>query len=128
MNLILRDVEEVYSPRPVNFGDNRHDESNVEAELGRRRRALRECNTGICKGANDRWCIRKRTMKQILVRGDNVVLVYKADNERSTWPNTTKSPTKSRYSRPVELVPEDQRVGSPGSLTYALARMERKNK
>jgi small nuclear ribonucleoprotein (snRNP)-like protein len=118
MNMILRDAEEVYTPRPVD----EEPKSNVENELDRRRRALQECNGKSMSS----WCVRRRNMKQLLVRGDSVVLVYKAENERSAWPKTAKSPTESRYKRPTETVPDDQRVGSPGSLTYALQRRQKK--
>jgi small nuclear ribonucleoprotein (snRNP)-like protein len=150
MNMILRDVEEVYTPRPVTRGSNSKDEeltgmepeSNLELELKRRQNALREClareggqprqsnshsQSRLQPEVHQQWCVRQRTMKQIMVRGDTVVLVYKAETERSTWPKTAKSPLKSRYNRPIETVPDDDRVGSPGSLIYALQRKQRRD-
>ena len=118
MNMILRDAEEVYSPRPLH----RELLSNVEMELARRQNALKECRGEGTEG----WAIRQRSMKQILIRGDNVVLVYKAEEERSAWPITSKSLKSSLYRRSVPAAPESERVGSPASLIYALKRSEQK--
>jgi small nuclear ribonucleoprotein (snRNP)-like protein len=68
-NIILKDVEEVYHPRPVSRSSGTNDE---------------EADPDVDKDSNrgagmSRWKVRKRHMKQLLVRGDNVVLVYKAD-------------------------------------------------
>jgi small nuclear ribonucleoprotein (snRNP)-like protein len=134
MNIILRDAEEVYSPRNVtrdndNANDDEEPQSNMEMELQRRQQALLECSSVRGTGAGiDKtvvtvgWRVRQRQLKQLLVRGDAVVLVYEADEERSTWPKTSKSPKASRYKRPIETVPDQERVGSPGSLGYALQR------
>ena len=126
MNLILRDAEEVYSPRNVTRdNDDEEPQSNMEMELQRRQQALLECSSGTGTGKpviTVRWRVRQRQLKQLLVRGDSVVLVYKAEEERSTWPRTSKSPKVSRYKRLIETVPDQERVGSPGSLGYALQR------
>ena len=129
MNMIIRDCEEVYSPRPTG-DDYEQKESNLDTELTRRRNALQEClaDSNVQIGPRNAWSIRQRAMKQILVRGDNVVLVYKAATERSTWPRTEKSPAKSRYNRPIVAVPDNQRVGSPGSLVYAFQRKQQKER
>jgi small nuclear ribonucleoprotein (snRNP)-like protein len=127
MNLILRDADEVYSPRNVTRdNDNEEPQSNMEMELQRRQQALLECSSSG-KGTGKpvvtvEWRVRQRQLKQLLVRGDSVVLVYKPEEERSTWPKTSKSPKASRYKRPIETVPDQERVGSPGSLGYALQR------
>jgi small nuclear ribonucleoprotein (snRNP)-like protein len=152
MNMILRDADEVYSPRmvaaAVTAGENdvagEHGLSNVEVELQRRQSGLtgrvveNQNNTAAATSttATDSqqqqhqqqhhrpgWCVRQRHMAQILVRGDNVVLVYKAESERSAWPATSKSPAKSNYrNQSVKEVPPDQRVGTPGCLIYAAQR------
>jgi small nuclear ribonucleoprotein (snRNP)-like protein len=90
MNMILRDVEEVYSPRPV---DEHNDRSNLDLELDRRRAMEMEIlkDSGGCLDHHDKnvdsipapgWAVRKRSMRQILVRGDMVVSVYGASKER----------------------------------------------
>ena len=149
MNLILRDADEVYSPRMVEMmaegttGDNdgEHRLSNVEVELQRRQSGLtgrvaeQPHNTATAASISSTelqhqhqhhspgWCVRQRHMAQILVRGDNVVLVYKAESERSAWPATSKSPAKSNYrNQSIKEVPPDQRVGTPGCLIYAAQR------
>ena len=130
MNMILRDCEEIYSPRPS--GGNRNDqiESNIDNELNRRRNALQECigdHSNVSGTSKTDWSIRQRTMKQIMIRGDNVVLVYKAAVECSTWPKTLKSPAKSLYFQHVTAVPDEERVGSPGSLVYGFQRKQKRD-
>ena len=143
-NMILRDVDEVYCPRPntndyskndaindmENENDNREEgelkateqvvPSNLELELGRRTKALAQTTKKNSSHKNSKdWSLRQRHMQQILVRGDNVVMVYKAENEQSAWPKTAKSPTKSVHGRKPQIVPPEERVGTPGSLIYA---------
>jgi small nuclear ribonucleoprotein (snRNP)-like protein len=118
MNLILQDVDENYSPRRnlADDGDG-DDRSNIEAEIERR---IDGEKSGNSNGSN--WTNRQRHMRQIMVRGDIVVAVYKAAEERSAWPVTAKSPAQSQYRRSEMHVPEKQRVGTPGSLIYASQR------
>lgn len=93
MNIILRDVEEVYSPRLV---DEENNKSNLELELERRRRVntsreeailLDDSSSVFDKGGQHlsqqpgMWNARKRQMKQLMVRGDMVVSIYEADKE-----------------------------------------------
>jgi small nuclear ribonucleoprotein (snRNP)-like protein len=73
MNMILRDAEEIYSMRPVD-----RDLSNVEIELTRRGK-LAEGNV-VC--ADGKWHGKKRRMKHLMVRGDNVVSISLSDQER----------------------------------------------
>ncbi len=73
MNMILRDAEEIYSKRPVD-----RDMSNVEMELTRRG-MLAEGNF-VC--ADGKWHGKKRRMKHLMVRGDNVVSISLSDQER----------------------------------------------
>lgn len=73
MNMILRDAEEVYSMRPVD-----RDLSNVEMELDRR--GKRPDVVLVC--ARDHWHGKKRRMKHLLVRGDNIVSVSLTDQEK----------------------------------------------
>lgn len=73
MNLILRDVEESYSPRPKET----HMISNVELELERRRK-IQEHSKGE---SSDGWSLKRRRMKQLMLRGDNVVSVYRASEK-----------------------------------------------
>ena len=118
MNLILQDVDEHYSP--PKRGSN-HDDcmSNVDAETQRRTRALTEP-----RSLGKDWTLRQRHMRQILVRGDAVVLVYLAGAERSAFPVTAQSPTQSQYQSSTNnnRIPDGERVGTPGSLIYAAQR------
>ena len=98
MNMILRDVEEVYSPRLV---DEENNKSNLELELERRRRLSsletegkpQEASSSIFANSGGEyqpgtWNVRRRQMKQLLVRGDMVVSIYEADQEN---PRVSKS-------------------------------------
>lgn len=120
MNLILQDVDENYSPpRRLTCGnDDNNDRSNMEAEVQRR---VDGGNNISSSGGGSHWTNRQRHMRQIMVRGDIVVAVYRAADERSAWPVTAKSPFQSKYrsSDAHLLLPAEQRVGTPGSLVYA---------
>lgn len=72
MNMILKDVEESYSMRPA--GETK---SNFQVEVYRRDKI-----SGKIACEEGEWFGRKRWMKNILVRGDIVVVVSKADQER----------------------------------------------
>lgn len=80
--MILRDVHEVYSPRPLDS----YLKSNIETEKDRRRKI-----SGTHEAEPKGWSVRQRRMTQMMVRGDNVVGVCKASDERNVL--------KSRYSR-----------------------------
>jgi small nuclear ribonucleoprotein (snRNP)-like protein len=104
MNMILRDVEEVYSPRLI---DEENHKSNLDLELERRRRVRvsiegkrRDDESLFDKSGEQHqlsqqpgtWNVRRRQMKQIMVRGDMVVSIYEADQEKLTV-------TTSRYHK-----------------------------
>lgn len=112
-NMILRDVDEVYSPRNVSSESTL---SNVDREVHRRQ----DGGSGKSSGHAGEWSARRRRMKQIMVRGDNVVTVYKEESERSVWPRTSKSPAKSMYQTVTTKIPTENRVGTPGSLGFAI--------
>lgn len=121
-NLLMRDAEEVYSPRLPAEGL-----SNTEMELRRRRlgMGIQESDRAIEGEQRPAWSCRHRYLKQVLIRGDNVVLIYKADDEKSSWPPTANAPAsmhRRRWLRPVSI---HQRVGSPGSLAYAATNHDR---
>lgn len=106
-NLLLSDATEVYSPSHI-ADDNK---SPTEREVERRLRAYQHNDTAA-------WTCRQRYLGQVLVRGDNVVLVYKPEQEQSAWPVTSKSPAATLYRRQSARrdVPAVLRVGTPGSL------------
>ena len=107
MNMILKDVEEIYSPRLI---DEENEKSNLELELERRRRR------GLLSSTTDdndmtttmviqqqhqhqqpgTWNVRRRQMKQLLVRGDMVVSVYEATTT-SSKEKANGDAMKSRY-------------------------------
>ena len=119
-NMLLRDVQEVYSPHFV-ISACKEGESRVEHELARRLRGYApDCAVG------EAWTCRQRQLRQILVRGDNVVLVYRPDQEQSSWPVTNKSPQDTIYRKQSvrRNVPPHERVGTPGSLSLSIARQQ----
>jgi len=78
-----------------------------------------------------------RKMRQVLLRGDNVVMVYWAAQEQSAWPisppttpSTTTPPLAALQSRyrcrsvpqHLQMIPPHERVGTPGSLLRYLRR------
>jgi small nuclear ribonucleoprotein (snRNP)-like protein len=133
-NMIMRDVDEVYSGRIT------QNAKAVEAVVG----TLKTTDASIINTAppkakleaQRRQCyppdgsggpgpiIKQRHFHQLLVRGDNVVMIWKADAERSAHPLTKKSPSESMYS---DSIPSESKVGTPGSLFYALQRWESQN-
>jgi small nuclear ribonucleoprotein (snRNP)-like protein len=98
MNMILRDVDEVYSPRPCD----RNCRSNVETELDRRRKLSGESEPETNTGG---WSVRQRKMKQTMIRGDIVVAVYKACEERPL--------SKSNYRRSKAKMATIKTKGAP---------------
>ena len=130
-NMILRDVDEVYSGRATKTGSaNREgggvgiDEnlSNVEVEVKRR-----TCFSGGGGGGgggrnsstnanNDNGVLLKRRhCQQMLVRGDCVVMIWRADEERSAYPPTPDSTTADPMKKGGIHVP------SAGALMAARA-------
>jgi small nuclear ribonucleoprotein (snRNP)-like protein len=76
MDIILRDVEEVYSPRPL---ESQNRLSNIEVELERRRKLKEDANKQSDNESPGAWIVKRRRMKQVMLRGDNVVSVYGID-------------------------------------------------
>ena len=66
-----------------------------------------------------------------MVRGDNVVMVWRAEAERSFHPHTNKSPSHSIYDDGKNTTSADGRdqgeIGTPGSLYFAIQRWENQN-
>ena len=114
-NMILRDVDEVYSGRATKAGATDGEGggigmneklSNVEVEVKRR-----TCFVGGGGGVGGRKSnmnanndngvlLKRRHVQQMLVRGDCVVMIWRADEERSAYPPTldssdTTTPKKS---------------------------------
>ncbi len=134
--MILRDVDEVYTPRVTKVYDGMG-LSKEELELKRR--------TCIVDGnehdettehehehekekVNERMVkVKQRHFQQLLVRGDNVVMVWRAGAERSVWPKTMMSPEKSMYNTNTNTNTNDDngnnnRVCTAGSLLLALSK------
>jgi small nuclear ribonucleoprotein (snRNP)-like protein len=101
MNLILRDVLEVYSLR---LTERKYETTNLEQEIARREQP-----------------VRQRHLRNIMVRGDNVVLAYFAESERSAFPKTSKAPKGSIY-RKATVEKQQQQMGTLGSLLFAQQR------
>jgi small nuclear ribonucleoprotein (snRNP)-like protein len=80
MNLLLRDVDEVYTSRiTMVMQDVGLTKSELELE---RRKCLEGASKGDAKPHNPRVKVGKRHMHQLLVRGDNVVSIWKAGGDR----------------------------------------------
>ena len=83
MNLLLRDVDEVYTSRLTKVIEDA-DLSKSELELERRKctEVASKRGNGDAKPHNHRVKVGKRHMHQLLVRGDNVVSIWKAGDDR----------------------------------------------
>lgn len=111
MNMILTDVDEVYSPRMTKVVDLDENISKPELEIRRRQNnsktstSLNETDSYKADCENDsfskrHWSVRQRYCPQLLVRGDNVVMVWRPDAEKTAPLNKSKNSA----------------VGTPGSL------------
>lgn len=112
-NLILKDVDETYSPRPTK--DDR-EISNAQQEIQRRL-------SGYKLHSGKLWTNRQRHVRQLLVRGDTVVSVYFANQERSVFPPPTLSPPLQRL--PNASTRMSVAFGTPGSLVLGGMRPRR---
>ena len=107
MNMILQNVEEIYSQRPI---DNNNEKSNLELEI-ERRQALASDGIVNEKEHYDKksgtklstipgnWNIKRRQVKQLLVRGDMVVSIYNADQEKKVLKSRYHSRSKEKSKR-----------------------------
>ncbi|KAL9182025.1 hypothetical protein ACHAXT_012368 [Thalassiosira profunda] len=145
-NLIMKDVDEVYSGRvtrhsdavDVARGSERDSISTGAGDTTNREGDATQSPWKAKLEAQRRRCypldgsggpgpaVKQRYFHQLLVRGDNVVMVWRAEAEQSTHPQTNKSPTSMYQSS--DSVGGDQSVGTPGSLWYALQRWEGKSR
>jgi len=108
LNMILTDVEEVYSRRMTKVISSSETWKKSEIEIFRRQ-CTNNNISGHWKGENDanKGWVRQRYCSQLLVRGDNVVMVWRADQEKSI-PVERSNDTKTK------------KVGTPGSLSPVL--------
>lgn len=128
MNMILRDVEEVYSPRLV---DEENSKSNLELELERRRRVnsiekqgnSREEPSSIFDNSGEHlsqqpgtWNVRRRQMKQLMVRGDMVVSIFEAGQEN-------RRVSKSRYVKRETTANSNKRRKSNDGRQFSATTM-----
>jgi small nuclear ribonucleoprotein (snRNP)-like protein len=150
MNMILRDVDEVYTPRVtklyhgmglskgelefqrrtcivdgrIGFGGSQYNKKNNVKESLSAVSSLSDSES-----RSRRMKVKQRHCQQILVRGDNVVMVWSPSSERSAWPKTSISPRKSIYNKDItskEQTEEDSMVGTPGSLLLTLQHKHNK--
>ena len=134
-NLIMKDVDEVYGGRITQHakavqsvgGSQTTTETSIVAICPHPKAKLeaqrRRCYPPDGSGGPGP-AIKQRYFHQLMVRGDNVVMIWKAEAERSAHPMTKKSPAKSNYTN---LNTSDSKVGTAGSLYYALQRWESQN-
>eukprot|EP00548_Thalassiothrix_antarctica_P017354 CAMPEP_0194196698 /NCGR_PEP_ID=MMETSP0154-20130528/76808_1 /TAXON_ID=1049557 /ORGANISM="Thalassiothrix antarctica, Strain L6-D1" /LENGTH=184 /DNA_ID=CAMNT_0038921313 /DNA_START=578 /DNA_END=1132 /DNA_ORIENTATION=+ len=133
MNLWMRDGMEVYSlplhsnnldPKQISLKDDSNSENDesfitltpVQKEVMRRK-----------------FPVQQRQLYITLIRGDNIVMIYFAENERSAFPQTSKSPKVSLYSknplasgtsRRAEEKEKESSIGTMGSLCFAQQRRQ----
>lgn len=134
-NLIMKDVDEVYGGRITQHtkavqsvgGSQTTSETSIVATCAPPKAKL-EAQRRTCYPTDGSGgpgpAIKQRYFHQLLVRGDNVVMIWKAEAERSAHPLTKKSPAKSIYT---DLTTSESKVGTAGSLYYALQRWESQN-
>eukprot|EP01082_Thalassiosira_pseudonana_P005265 g4968.t1 g4968 contig18:345932-347258(-) len=152
-NMILKDVDEVYSGRvtrnaeAVEFagsteqstlkgslrGTTNDEDDNYNSHHGPSKAVLesqrRKCYPTDGSGGPGP-AVKQRYFHQLLVRGDNVVMVWRAESERSSHPRTSKSPSHSKYDEKAQKSScmNGGGVGTPGSLYYALQRWDQNQK
>lgn len=150
-NMILRNVDESYTPRitqlrvqqqqqpnsvTINHNDSfpgpdlvRNEDPGFHCSewcedmtKGRREVIRRTLAAGETYDSVVGGTLKQRQLGQILVRGDNVVMVWKAKEEQSAYPHTNRSPPngsiyhkKSSENSNIE----GPRVGTLGSLSLA---------
>jgi small nuclear ribonucleoprotein (snRNP)-like protein len=84
MNMLLRDVDEIYTSRITKISGT-EGMTKEELELERRRcieKSMTNDDINSKCSLNPRIKVGKRHMPQILVRGDNVVSLWRADSEK----------------------------------------------
>ena len=129
MNMILRDVDEVYTSRVTKAF---HDKDYTKSELEYKRRtcivdgSVKRDSRSNDKIGEPKLIVKQRHFHQLLVRGDNVVMVWRSSTERSAWPKTIISPKGSQYQKTTVTSKNDEEsarkdpVGTPGSLLLSL--------
>ena len=144
MNLLLRDVDEQYSPRRItdknsyctSLHQNEECLSNGQAELQRRIGCVARARNSERQTTSDpqpqqdsksTWTLRQRHMSQIMVRGDVVVLIYKACDERSAWSDDDSETPQPQYRPVVQPSAIPIRIGTPGSFTIPEEHRHRRN-
>ena len=137
-NMILKDVDEVYGSRvtqdvgavEVAAGGGSGEQQNGEEASAPSKSTLeaqrRRCYPKDGSGGPGP-AVKQRYFNQLLIRGDNVVMVWRAEAERSMHPQTSKSPVRSASSSSNSNMSES-RIGTPGSLYFALQRWESQQK
>mmetsp|Transcript_7045 Transcript_7045/g.12641 ORF Transcript_7045/g.12641 Transcript_7045/m.12641 type:complete len:429 (-) Transcript_7045:82-1368(-) len=151
-NMILRNVDESYTPRITQLRVQQQQQANNSATInpndsfpdpdfvrnedpgfrcsewcedmtkGRREAIRRTLAAGETYGSVVGGALKQRQLGQILVRGDNVVMVWKAKEEQSAYPHTNRSPPNGSiyYKKTSEnSTIEGPRVGTLGSLSLA---------
>ena len=154
-NMILKDVDEVYGSRvtqdvaavevaaaaaaAAGGGSKKQQEGCGEATSpskskleAQRRRCYPKDGSGGPGPA-----VKQRYFNQLMVRGDNVVMIWRAEAERSMHPRTNKSPANSLYATVDSNVDistnnsgngsGESRIGTP-ALYFALQRWENQQK
>ena len=124
-NMILKDVDEVYGSRvtrddgAVELAGGGVEDAPSKSKLeAQRRRCYPKDGSG---GPGP--VVKQRYFNQLMVRGDNVVMVWRAEDERSIHPRTKKSPVGSVYASDSKG-DKGSGICTPGSLYYALQRWE----
>jgi small nuclear ribonucleoprotein (snRNP)-like protein len=134
-NMLLKDVEEVYSGRISRHSEaveisSKTDDDYILGETPAPSKAKLEAQRRKCYPPDGSGgpgpAVKQRYFHQLLIRGDNVVMVWRAEAERSNHPRTNLSPSHSLYANADHDAQQDQTysIGTPGSLSYAIKRWE----
>jgi len=132
-NMILKDVDEVYGGRVTMDAGAVELAGGGAAEAAQPSKSTLEAQRRKCYPKDGSGgpgpAVKQRYFNQLMVRGDNVVMVWRAENERSMHPRTNKSPVSSAYADDLNggssgNDKSETQVGTPGSLYYALQRWE----
>jgi len=82
MNMILRDVDEIYSSRVTKAFDDITKYSKVDLEKKRRNCISKDFVVKTDERPRRNFKRRQRYCKQLLLRGDNVVMIWRAESEK----------------------------------------------
>jgi small nuclear ribonucleoprotein (snRNP)-like protein len=136
MNMILRDVDEVYTSRVTSILDGLH-LTKEELEVRRRCECIPESDVKEGQERGSYIKLGQRHLHQVLLRGDNVVMVWRADAEKSAFPATSVTPvTSQHHTNTLQVLSKESngctrrqgRISTPGCIFPAWEERKRSDK